>query len=145
MVVKKIGKAKAEPEAGLWGVEIKSEKFTMNQRIVEGRRDVKIVRSAYSKHSSKYIPTTRRPTQRAEYMDERAKLKSELNQLIAQVYVETLEDSFSCPVPLRKDKDADHKGDWRYCLYQGVIYQFNRPGYTEEEMIQQIDAFAGIK
>lgn len=140
MAVKKIGKAKAEPENGQWGVEIKPEKFTMNPRIVEGRPDYKLVQRAYSKFASRYIPTTRRPTLRAEYMAERSKLKNELDQLVKQVYVEVLEDSFSCPVVLRKEKDSHHNGDWRYCLYQGIIYQFDRPGYLEDEMVQQITA-----
>lgn len=140
MIIKKIGKAKADLETGLWVLENKSERFEMNQRIIDSRRDVKIVRGAYLKQASRYIPSTRRPTLRAEYMAERSKLKGELDKLLAQVYVETLEDSQTCPIPLRKDRDSDHNGDWRYCLYQGMIYQFDRPGYTEDEMIEQINA-----
>ncbi len=140
MIVKKFGKAKADLESGLWILENKPDKFEMNQRIIESRRDVKIVKGAYLKQASKYIPSTRRPTLRAEYMAERAKLKKELDKLVAQVYVETLDDSQTCPIPLRKVRDTEHNGDWRYCLYQGMIYQFDRPGYTEDEMMEQINA-----
>ncbi len=140
MTVKKIGKGKADPETGLWGAEQKSERFMMNQRLVDRRPDVKTLKTAYSRHAGKKPPPMRRPQEREEHLRHRKDLKTELQKLLAQVYAEILEESFSYPLPLRKDRDTDHKSDWRYCLYQGIIYQFDRPGYRDEEMIRQISA-----
>lgn len=138
MAVKKIGKGKADPETGLWSVEAKSERFIMNQRLVEGRSDVKALKYAYSRHAGRNPPSTRFPKEHEAYLQKRKNLKNELKKLLTQVYIEILEESFSCPIPLRKDKDYDHKSDWRYCLYQGIIYQFDRPDCRGDEMIQQI-------
>ena len=57
MSVKKIGKAKADLETGLWGVEQKSEQFVMNQRRVDLRPDVKAMRLAYARHSAQKPPS----------------------------------------------------------------------------------------
>ncbi len=138
MTVKKIGKAKADLEQGLWSVEAKSEQFIMNPRRVDTRSDVKALKSSYSRHAGKIPPSMRRPKERDEHFKQQKDLKAELKKLLAGVYAEILKESFSSPILLRKDKDYDHKIDWRYCLYQGMIYQFDRPGYPEDEMIQQI-------
>ncbi|GEM_PF-4629011 len=138
MTVKKMGKGKADPETGLWGVEAASDRFTMNQRRVDTRPDVKRLKSAYSRHAGKRTPSTRRPKLHEEHVQQQKNLKTELKKLLAQVYREILQESFTDPIPLRKDRDYDHKSDWRYCLYQGIIYQFDRPGYGGDEMIQQI-------
>ena len=139
MTVKKIGIGKADIETGLWVVEAKSERFIMNQRLVETRSDVKALRSAYSRHASKYPPSVRRSKEREEHFQQQKNLKMELQKLLAQVYEAILKESFSYPIPLRRDKDYDHNSDWRYCLYQGIVYQFARPGYTGDEMIEQIN------
>lgn len=138
MTVKKIGKGKADPETGFWGVEEKPERFIMNQRLVDARSEVKALKSAYSRHTGKKPPSPRRPEERQEYFRRREELKAGLKKILAQVYGEVLKESFSYPIPLRKDKDYDHKSDWRYCLYQGIIYQFDRPGYPGDEMIRKI-------
>lgn len=138
MTAKKIGKGKADPQTGLWSVEAKPERFLMNQRLVDTRPDVKRLKSAYSRHAAKRTPSTRRPEGRKEHLEELKNLKMELKKLLAEVYKEILKDSFSYPIPLRKDRDYDHKSDWRYCLYQGIIYQFDKPDYSGDEMIQQI-------
>lgn len=138
MTVKKIGKGQADPETGLWGVEAKSERFIMNQRLVNARPDVKALKYAYSRHAGKNTPSTRRPKIHDEHVQLQKNLKTELKKLLKQVYEEILKESFSYPIPLRKDKDYDHKSDWRYGLYQGVIYQFDRPDYGGDEMIRQI-------
>ncbi|MBI3317514.1 MAG: hypothetical protein HYZ85_05895, partial [Candidatus Omnitrophica bacterium] len=137
MTAKKIGEAKAFVETGMWGVEKKPERFLMNERLVNLRPDVKAMKNAYSKHIHTKPPSQTRRTERAEYDQESRNLKAEQNKLLACVYAEILTQSFSYPIPLRKDRDADHRSDWRYCLYQGVIYQFDRPGYSDDEMIQQ--------
>ena len=140
MTVKKIGVAKADPEAGFWAVEAKSERFMMNPRLVNLRADVKAVRSAYSKHSSKIPPSMRRAEIRADYFEKQREIKAKLQTLLKQVYQEILEESFSCPLALRKNKDMEHGRDWRYCLYQGNIYQFDRPNYGDDQMREQIGA-----
>ena len=143
MTVKKIGKGKADPETGLWSVEQKPDRFIMNQRLVERRPDVKALRAAYSKHAGKNAPSKRRPHEREAHHQHRKDLKAGLHELLARVYAEILQESFSEIFLLRKDRDTQHhRSDWRYCLYQGIIYQFDRPGYLEDEMIQQIKAAA---
>ncbi len=138
MTVKKIGKAKAEPDKELWGVEAKSVRFIMNQRLVDSRSDVKALKAVYSRHAGKRAPSVRRSQEREEHFTEQKTLKTELEKLITQVYAEILKESFSYPIPLRKDRDYDHRSDWRFCLYEGNIYQFDRPGYRGDEMIRQI-------
>ena len=146
MRVKKIGKAKADPETGLWRVEQKPDRFIMNQRLVDKRPDVKHLKTVYSRHAGKKAPSKRRPEKREEHHRHRKDLKQELNELLARVYAEVLEESFSEPVPLRKDRDIEHHAsDWRYGLYQGIIYQFDRPDYLADEMIRQINAVKGKK
>ena len=138
MTVKKIGKGKALPELGLWAVEQKSDHFMMSQRLVDKRADVKSLKMIYSKHASKSAPNKKRVTERNAHHQHRKDLRAELDQLLAKVYAEILKDSFSDPVPLRKSGDIEHGRDLRYCLYQGIIYQFDRPGYLSDEMVRQI-------
>ena len=145
MTVKKIGKAKANIETGLWGVEQKSEQFIMDQRRVDLRSDVKAIKVAYSRHAGKKPPAKRRIHKREEHFQEQKDLKAGVQELLVKVYAEILQESFTYPVPLRKDKDTDHRSDWRYCLYQGIIYQFDRPDYPGDEMILQIELTAPVK
>lgn len=140
MTVKKIGKGKAFPEMGLWGVEQKSERFMMSQRLVDKRPDVKAMKMIYSKHASKNAPNKRRAKEREAHHQHRKDLKAELNGLLMKVYAEILKESFSDPIPLRKAGDIEHGRDLRYGLYQGIIYQFDRPGYLTDEMARQINA-----
>ncbi len=139
MTVKKIGAAIADPEAGLWVVRAKSERFMMNPRLVDLRADVKALKAAYSRHSSKLPPSMRRAEVRKEYFQKQREIKAELQTLLRQVYQEILEESFSYPLLLRKYKDREYGRDWRHCLYQGIIYQFDRPDYGADEMMEQIE------
>lgn len=139
MPVKKIGKAKAFPEDGLWGIDTKPERYSMNERLVDLRPDIKAMKHVYLKHVGTQPPSPKYIAKREEYYRRREVLRKEQYHLIRKVYAEILEDSFIRPIPLRKDKDYDHKGDWRYCLYQGIIYQFDRPGYSGDEMISRIE------
>ncbi len=132
MNVKKIGKAKPDLESGLWVIEDKPHQFRMNPRLVDLRPDVKALKSRPAKRLAK----------REEIFEQRRKLKAERTKVLSQVYDEILKDSFTYPIPLRKDKDYAHQGDWRYCLYQGIVYEFNRPGYEDAEMIRQIGNLA---
>ncbi len=140
MAVKKIGKGKAFPEMGQWGVEQKPDRFTMNQRIVERRPEVKALKMIYSKHASLKPPAKRRVKEREAHHQHRKDLKIELDGLLAKVYAEILKESFSDPIPLRKAHDVEHGSDLRYCLYEGIIYRFDRPDYRSGEMIRQISA-----
>ena len=138
MSVKKIGKAKADIETGLWDVLQKPDQFIMNQRLVDRRPDVKAMKLAYARHSAQKPPVKKRGDRREAYYEQQKNLKAELMTLLEKVYAEILKGSFTYPVPLRKDKDTDHRSDWRYCLYQGIIYQFDRPDYPGDQMIRQI-------
>ncbi len=140
MTVKKIGKGKALPEMGLWGIEQKSERFMMSQRLVDKRPDVKAMKMIYSKHASRNAPTKRHAKEREAHHQHRKDLKAELDQLLVKVYAEIFKESFSDSIPLRKADDIEHGRDLRYCLYQGIIYQFDRPGYRTDEMVRQISA-----
>lgn len=139
MTVKKIGVAKADPEAGSWIVEARSDQFIMNPRLVDLRADVKVLKSAYSRHSSKLPPSMRRAEVRKDYFQKQREIKAELQKLLAQVYQEILEESFSRPLLLRKDKDGEYGRAWRHCLYRGMIYQFDRSDYGADEMREQIE------
>ncbi|MBI3307668.1 MAG: hypothetical protein HYZ84_07680 [Candidatus Omnitrophica bacterium] len=138
MKAKKIGKAKAHPEKGMWGISEGTQWFIMNQRLVELRPDMKEAKAEYSRHVHTKPPSKKRQQERAEYQEQQNELKKQIAELVVQIYAEILKESFSYPVPLRKDRDADHWSDWRYCLYQGIIYQFDRPNYTDEEMLERI-------
>lgn len=140
MTVKKIGKGKALPELGLWGVEQRSERFVMSQRLVDRRPDVKALKTTYSRHASRTAPSKRRLKEREAHHQHRKDLRTELDELVAKVYSDILKESFSEPIPLRKERDSEHGGDLRYCLYEGIIYRFDRPGYLSDEMIRQINA-----
>ena len=139
-MVKKIGRSKALPELGLWAVEQKSDRFMMSQRLVDKRPEVKAMKMIYSKHASKSAPNKKRATERNAHHQHRKDLRAELDQLLAKVYAEILKDSFSDAIPLRKSGDVEHGRDLRYCLYHGIIYQFDRPGYGTDEMARQIEA-----
>ena len=50
-------------------------------------------------------------------------------------------ESFEKPIILsllQKQRGSLFIGDSRYCLYKGNIYRFDRPGYSEEEMLLQL-------
>ena len=63
----------------------------------------------------------------------------DLSECLKKVYEEIWTESFTYPILLWRDKDFDHKIDWRYALYKGYIYKFDHPGYSDEEMIRQIE------
>ena len=136
--LKKIGKAKIDLEAELWFVEGRLDKYCFNRRLVDTRSDIKAVKSKYTKSITTPTPSMRKPTRREEHFKARADYRRELKECLTKVYQEMLEESFQFPIRLRRDKDFDHKSDWRYCLYQGHIYRFDQAGYTDEEMVGRI-------
>jgi hypothetical protein len=135
---KKLGKAKIDLNDELWLVEGRTEKFHFNRRLVDTRSDVKGVKSKYAKFIQVNTPSMRKPNRREEHFKVRDDYKRDLSECLKHVYEEMLAESFTYPILLRRDKDFDHKIDWRYCLYQGYIYQFDHSGYSDEEMINQI-------
>ncbi len=67
--------------------------------------------------------------------------KAELEKLCTATALEVHKTSFEKPIRLILSNGAWFKpkyGDWRYCLYKGDVYKFDRVGYTVEEMLLQI-------
>ena len=135
---KKLGKAKIDLEDELWQPEGRTQKFHFNRRLVDTRSDVKAVKAKYTKFITRNTPSMKRPVKREEHFKIREDYQRELEECLKQVYQEMLAESFTYPILLRRDKDYDHKIDWRYCLYQGYIYQFDHSGYSDEEMVSRI-------
>ena len=143
MSVKKIGKARWDAESSYWRVENSRERFEANPRLIDQRKDVKESRKNYSNAAGRAIPSVRQPDQREEFFETRKALKRQLDECIAKAYAEIKEESFSRPVLMRIENDMAHGGDWRFCLYHGVIYQFDKPDYSYESMVEQIMALEG--
>lgn len=141
--MKKLGKAKINLEKGLWYVESKPEHFHMNRRIVDTRPDVKKFMSRFRKELDAKRPSKRQPVMREKYFKERTELRRQHDLFWTRIYKEVLEDSFTYPLPLRLDHDFDHKSDWRYGMYQGIIYFFDKPDLSDEAMIREINLFEG--
>jgi hypothetical protein len=141
--MKRIGKAKINLETDLWGVDDHPYSYMMNRRLVETRADVKKFLAKYKKTTNVKRPTRRDPVKREEYFKTREEAKKHLHLFWGRIYKEVLAESFDSPIPLRKDHDFDHNSDWRFCLYKGIIYQFDKPGLSDEEMIRQITAYEG--
>lgn len=139
--MKKLGKAKIDLESGLWYVENKPEHFHMNRRLVDTRPDVKKFMSKFKKAINAKRPSKRQPIQREQFFKERNESRRQLNLFWARVYQEILDETYTYPLPLRLDHDFDHKSDWRYGIYQGVIYFFDKPDLSDEAMIREIQAF----
>lgn len=141
--MKKMGKAKINLEKGLWYVEMKPEHFHMNRRMVDTRADVKKFMSKFRKEINAKRPSRGRPIEREKYFKERNENRRQHDLFWGRVYKEILEESFIYPVPLRLDHDFDHKSDWRYGMYQGIIYLFDKPDLSDEAMIREINAYEG--
>jgi hypothetical protein len=136
MKVKKIGKAVLDLDKEMWrAAGVSPERYMINRRLVDTAPEVKAARHVYSKASSRHTPTKRRADKRQAYMDEVKALRSAYEAAIKNAFEEIRKESFNFPIPLRLDKDYDHKSDWRYCMYEGVIYLFDRAGYDDEQMI----------
>lgn len=145
MSVKKLGRARINYENELWEVEGRKEQFHMNLRMVSAKPEVKAARAMYSKLAGKGRPPLRKPNKRAGYMKDIAEAKQDLQVILEKAYEEVLEESKDYPLLLWKDKDYGRKMEWRYCLYRGHIYQFDRQGYSDEQMRTQIQDFEASK
>ena len=113
----------------------------MNRRLVDTRPDVKKFMNRYRKLVNEKRPTKRQPIKREQYFKDRAETQRQKGLFWNRVYKDLLEESFTYPIPLRLDHDFDHKSDWRYCIYQGMVYQFDKPDLPDAEMIRQINLF----
>ena len=138
MTAKKLGKAKIDLEKELWQLVEKKGAFLFNRRLVDTRPEIKEVRAKFGKAIQKSTPPVRKYEKREEYVTANKEYRKQMTDVLTKIYQEMLEDSHTTPIKLRRDRDYDHKGDWRYCLYRGIVYQFDRPGYTENEMLNQI-------
>lgn len=137
---KKLGKAKIDLESELWFAEGRPDQYHFNRRLVDTRSDVKAVKSKYAKFVQSNTPSMRKPVQREEHFRMRDDYRRELHDCLVKVYGELLTESMTYPILLRRTRDFDHQSDWRYCIYQGYIYQFDKAGYSDEEMIDRIRA-----
>jgi len=138
MSVKKIGRAEINLEDELWWVRGRSEKFHMNLRLVSANPQVKVTRSIYTKLSGKGRPPLRKPNKRLEHLKVVAEAKKEMEKALAAAYEDVRQQSFSFPILLWKDRDFGRKMEWRCCIYKGLIYQFDKTTYSDEEMLAQI-------
>lgn len=145
MSVKKIGKAVFDIETEAWEIAGGGDQFLVNRRLIDSRKDVKAVKSQYMKPLHKNTPSRRQHEKREEYFHALEECRLKMREVLAGAYAEIMEDSFQFPVMLRRQKDYDHHLEWRYCLFEGVIYHFDRIGYSDEEMIRQIRALEASK
>lgn len=138
--MKKIGKAKIDLERDLWTTEREEQYFHMNRRLIDLRPDVKKFMAKFKKTFNEKRPSKRQPIIREAYFKNRDELRRQRNLFFGRVYKEIIEESFIYPIPLRKDHDFDSNSEWRFAMYKGIIYQFDRQGFSDEEMISQIEA-----
>jgi hypothetical protein len=146
MSVKKIGKAVLDVKNEVWRLEGGKEgSFLINRRLVDTRPELKQAKSSRDKMLECETPSRRQPNKRKAYFEALEAYQKNQVDALTIIYKDIEVESRSCPVLLRREKDYDHHIDWRYCLYQGVVYQFDRPGYSDEEMLQQIEALEARK
>lgn len=140
MSVKRIGRAEINLEEELWWVRGRVEKFHMNLRLVSANPAVKVTRNLYTKLTGKGRPPLRKPNKRIEYLKTVAESKKEMEKALAAAYEDVREQSHQYPILLWKDRDFGRKMEWRCCIYKGIIYQFDKPIYSDDEMVEQITA-----
>ncbi len=141
--MKKIGKAKINLEEELWATENGTAQFENNRRLVDLRPDVKKFVSKYKKLINGKRPSRGQPLEREAFFKACDEAKRQWGIFFSKIYREILEESQTSPIPLHKAHDYDHTGQWRYCLYHGMIYQFDQPNLSDETMVQQIEAYEG--
>lgn len=144
MLIKKIGKAFIDLEDELWCIEGKPLQFFNDRRLVDTRPDVKEVKKGV-KIIQRDTPSRRQSIKREAYFKDLEDYQRQLKECLAKVYAEMLEDTFTQPLALRKHRDYDHNSEARYGLYQGYVYEFDKPNYSPEEMLQKIQAMESKK
>ena len=144
MPAKKIGTAVFDLKTELWTTGRGSQRFHMNRRLVEKRPEVKSFQREYSKAMCVNTPSRREPERRKKYFETKDLYEKKWQECLKQVAEDIKAESFRFPVPLRLDRDFEHNSDWRYCLFHGAIYLFDKPGYSVEQMREQIETLEGI-
>lgn len=139
MSAHKLGKAFIDLEQELWGVTGKSELFLMNRREIDLRPEIKAL-NRKARALGRVTPSRRKIDKREEHFKVWEAFKKEQKACLSAIYNEILRNSFEEPLPLRKHRDFDHLLDWRYCLYQGIIYRFDKQGLSIEKMLEEIIA-----
>ncbi len=143
MAVKKLGAAKWDSKTEMFRADGRGPHYMVNRRLIDTRPDVKALRAVYSKEASKNKPNIRKRDKREEYIETVDALRKAYEDGIRSAFEEIKKDSFIFPVMLRLDRDYDHTRDWRHCLFEGNIYQLDRTGYSDDEIIAQIRALGG--
>lgn len=138
MIVRRFGKALFDSEKEMWKVAARGERFLINRRLVDTNPEVKATRAVYSKAAGKDTPSVRKADRRKEFLDEIDELRRKYYEALRNAFEEVRKDSFRFPIPLRLDRDFDHTRQWMYCMYEGNIYELDKTGYSDEEIIQQI-------
>ncbi len=140
MSVKKLGKAQWDSKTEMWRADGRGPSYMVNRRLIDTRPEIKALRSQYSKEASRNKPTVRKREQRAEYETTVDALRKAYIDGIKAAFEELKKESFEFPILLRMDRDYDHTRDWRHCLFEGNIYQLDRTGYSDEDIVRQIRA-----
>jgi hypothetical protein len=143
MNVKKLGKVVLHLNEGAWSVEGHNERYKVNERLVELHPEVKAINSQLGKAVRTPRPPVRKPLKREVHLAAEAEYRKQMRDTLLRVYEEIKQDSFSYPIPMRKEKDFEHNSDYRYCMFKGIIYRFDRPGYEDKEIIRSIEKLEG--
>ncbi|MSR76900.1 MAG: hypothetical protein EXS63_01545 [Candidatus Omnitrophica bacterium] len=139
MKFKKIGKVQIDLKMEEWFIDGVRDRFQINRRLIDTRKDIKKFRSAYVKVIQLNTPSIKKTLKRQDYFDARNEYRKEWTDLLTRVYEEIRKESYTYPVLLQKVKDYDHPREWRHCLYKGSVYAWDRHGYTSEAMKGRID------
>lgn len=140
MKLKKLGKPKIDLETHLWEIPgLKAHYFRNNPRLVEGRTDYKQLKAAYAKVIQMDTPSSRKVMTRETYFQAREVYRQEMKDLLTQIYNEILQESFSYPIPLQKDKDHNFPRQWRHTLYRGFVYDLGEHGCSDEAIIEAVE------
>ena len=144
MSVKKMGKAiKILPDrfvllALWWGIAGGKDFFCYDRRLLEERVEIKALKKKEPRHGNYRDP---------QYKKERSEYYENLREVMGGIYEATNMESLTKPIRLRlRKKDLGFLGGERvyeygvelYCLYKDCIYKFDRPGYSDDEIVFQI-------
>ena len=142
MSAKCLGRGRIDLADELWFLQGKEDlRFHMNRRLIDLKPEAKALRK-HAKQVNRGLQLVRkRPHKRQAYLKARDEFKTKSNRGVEKIYREIQEESFTHPIPLRRSRDYDHGSDWRYCLYQGKIYEFDQPNYSGEDMVSHIEQY----
>ena len=138
MNIKKIGAAVADVKKEMWSIPTHNLYFEMDRRIIDTHQETKAVNKQYAKTIGANTPSRFKPDRRKEYFQSRDEYYKAWEEALSRIFQEIQKDAESFPIPLKRHKDYDFHGEWRYCLYKGIVYQLDRPGYSDEEILKAI-------